>query len=94
MAYVLIEHLVEDYETFQKSYLDDAERRGRYGSLGGTMFRSVDDPDKVIIVLEWDDLEGAREWAASPERHEAMQRAGSIGTPRITVMEHVLYSET
>jgi len=27
MAYVLIEHLVGDYETFEKVYLDDGERR-------------------------------------------------------------------
>jgi hypothetical protein len=27
MAYVLIEHLVGDYETFGKGYLDDGERR-------------------------------------------------------------------
>ncbi len=95
MAYVLIEHLVEDYETFQKVYLDDAERRARCGSLGGTVFRSVEQPNDIVIVLEWDDLDRAREWAGSPELREAMKWSTSdLATPRITVMEHVLYSET
>jgi heme-degrading monooxygenase HmoA len=93
MAYVLIEHLVGDYETFAKVYLDDAERRGLSGSRGGKVFRAADDPKNIIIVLEWDDLDRAREWAGSLELHEAMRWSTSnVATPRITVMEHVMDS--
>ena len=51
MAYLLIEHLVGDYETFEKVYLDDAERRKRGGSKGGKVFCAADDPKDIIIVL-------------------------------------------
>ena len=35
MAFVLIEHLVGDFETFKQVYLDDGERRRMSGSKGG-----------------------------------------------------------
>ena len=63
MAYVLIEHRVGDFEIFKEVFLDDAERRERLGSRGGVVFRVADDPDNVIVMLDWETVEGAREFA-------------------------------
>jgi hypothetical protein len=94
MAYVLIEHLVGDYETFEKVYLDDGERRRRSGSRGGRVFRAADDPNDIIILLEWDDAQHARQFAGSLELHEAMHWSTSnVATPRVTVLEHIMDSE-
>jgi heme-degrading monooxygenase HmoA len=94
MAFVLIEHLVGDFETFKKVYLDDGDRRRMSGSRGGKVYRAADDPKNIIIVLEWDDTERAREWAQSLELNQAMQWSTSnVATPRVTVLEHVMDSE-
>jgi heme-degrading monooxygenase HmoA len=94
MAYVLIEHLVGDFETFKQVYEDDAERRHRSGSKGGQVFRAADDPNNIIIVLEWDDVERAREFAHSLELHQAMEWSTSnVATPRVTVLEHAMDSQ-
>jgi len=93
MAYVLIEHRVGDFETFKKVYLDDAGRRGRLGSRGGRVFRLADDPGNVIVMLEWDSVEHAREFAGSLELEQAMEWSTSnVSTPRVTVLDMALES--
>ena len=90
MAYVLIEHRVGDFETFRQVYLDDAERRERLGSQGGVVFRVADDPDNVIVMLEWDTVERARDFAGSLELEQAMEWSTSnVATPRVTVLDEV-----
>jgi hypothetical protein len=88
MAYVLIEHDVGDYQTFKSVYLDDGPRRKRLGSLGGTVMRAADDAKRIVILLKWQTVEGATEFAESLELHEAMQWSTSnVATPRVTVLE-------
>ena len=93
MAYVLIEHRVGDFEMFKQVYLDDAERRARLGSKGGLVFRVADDPRNVVVLLEWESVEGAREFAGSLELEQAMEWSTSnVSTPRVTVLEEALDS--
>ncbi len=93
MAYVLIEHIVGDYEAFEKVYLDDAERRKRGGSQGGKVYRVADDPNDIVIILKWDDAARAREFAESLDLREAMRWSTSnVSTPRVTVLEHLMDS--
>lgn len=93
MAFVLIEHRVGDFEKFKRIYLADASRRERLGSRGGVVYRVADDPGNVIVVLEWDTLEQAREFAGSLELEEALEWAHSdITTPRVTVLDAMIES--
>ncbi|HEX5642955.1 MAG TPA: cyclase [Thermoleophilia bacterium] len=93
MAYVLIEHRVGDFETFRSVYLDDAARRGRLGSRGGRVFRVADDPGNVIVILEWDTVEHARDFAGSLELEQAMEwSASDVSTPRVTVLDVAIES--
>jgi hypothetical protein len=93
MAFVLIEHQVGDYETFKSVYLDDADRRKRFGSLGGHVYRASADPQSVIVLLEWDTLERARDFATSLELHQAMEwSTGNVATLRVIVLEHAMDS--
>jgi heme-degrading monooxygenase HmoA len=88
MAYVLIEHRVGDFETFREVFLGDAERRAQLGSRGGVVYRIADDPRNVIVILQWDTLEQAREFAGSLELEQALEWASSdVSTPRVTVLD-------
>jgi heme-degrading monooxygenase HmoA len=93
MAYVLIEHRVGDFEIFRDVYLDDAERRERLGCKGGHVFRVADDPNTVIVMLEWETVEGARDFAGSLELEQAMEWSTSnVATPRVTVLDVAMES--
>ena len=93
MAFVLIEHRVDDFEKFKQVFLADAARRERLGSRGGVVYRVADDPGNVIVVIEWGTVEAAREFAGSLELEEAVEWASSdVTTPRVTVLDFALES--
>lgn len=93
MAHVLIEHRVRDFETFRRVYMGDAARRERLGCQGGTVFRVADDPNNVIVMLAWDTVEHARDFAGSLELEQALEWATShIATPRVTVLDEAMDS--
>jgi hypothetical protein len=93
MAYVLIEHRVRDFEMFRQVYLDDAPRRERLGCQGGTVFRVADDSDNVIVMLAWDTVEHARDFAGSLELEQAVEWSTSnVATPRVTVLDEAMQS--
>jgi hypothetical protein len=93
MAYVLVEHRVRDFETFKQVFLDDGERRERLGSQGGVVLRVADDPNNVIVLLQWDTVEHAREFAGSLELEQAVEwSASDVTTPRVTVLQKAMDS--
>jgi len=88
MAFVFIEHRVGEFEEFRRVFQDDAARRQSMGCKGGVVYRVADDPGNVIVVLEWESLDAAREFAGSLEFEQAVEWASSdILTPRVTVVD-------
>jgi hypothetical protein len=93
MVYVLIQHEISDFEMLKRVYMDDAERRRRLGCQRGHIWRAADDPNNVSVVLEWDTVENAREFAGSFELEQAMHWSSAQSpTTRVTVFEEVLES--
>jgi heme-degrading monooxygenase HmoA len=89
MAYVLVHSKVEDYNKWKPMYDDNANIRRAAGSKGSTIFRSKDDSNEVVILLEWDNFENARKFANSTELRERMQQAGVIGKPEILFLDEI-----
>lgn len=89
MPYALFRVEVEDYERWKPGFDEHSSSRRESGSKGGRLFRNADDPNEVVILLEWDDLENARQFAQSEDLREAMQRYGVVGQPDIYFLEEV-----
>lgn len=89
MPALLIRHHVADYPTW-KAVFDDLDlTRQANGSQGGRLFQDAADPNEVLVLLEWDDLERARLFADSDDLREAMARAGVTDGPDIWFLEDV-----
>lgn len=63
MPVMLIRHKVADYGAWKPLFDEHGTTRRANGSRGGRLFRSADDPNEVVVLLEWDDLERARFFA-------------------------------
>ncbi|MBI3911955.1 MAG: cyclase, partial [Armatimonadetes bacterium] len=66
---------------------EHADVRGPAGSGGGWVFRNVDDPNEVFILLEWTDLESARQFTQSEDLRQTMQHAGVVDQPDAYFLE-------
>lgn len=81
--HVIVSHHVADFETWKPVFKEHGEVRRRHGAKGHRVYRSIDDPGKVVIVNEFADEAGARAFAADPSLGDAMARAGVDSAPDV-----------
>ena len=83
MPHTLIHITVEDYAKWRPVFDEIGALRQKYGGQGGHVFRKAEAPNEIMVLMEWKDMEQARQYAASDELRAAMQRAGVQGRPTI-----------
>lgn len=89
MAYVLTQFSVKDFIQWKVVFDEFVPIRKRHSSKGARAFRIVGDPNRVIVLTEFEDTEKAIEMYASQEFKDAIQRAGVIGTESVRLLEEV-----
>lgn len=89
MPYLLIDHAVEDYDAWKPHFDDHGTTREEGGCLGGELFHEAGDPDRLVILFEWDSLENAHEFAASEDLEDTMAEAGVLGEPDLQFLAKV-----
>ena len=89
MPHLLIRHKVQDYARWKPLFDEHGATRRANGSKGGHLYRNAGDPNEVVILLEWDDLGKARQFAGSDDLRETMQRAGVADHPDVYFLEEI-----
>lgn len=80
MPYVLtVRHKVEDYTRFKSTFDSGIAIRKAGGEKSYQIFRTVDDPNDLVLLFEWDNLDNFQKYSQSEELREAQQQAGVIG---------------
>jgi heme-degrading monooxygenase HmoA len=87
MAYMYARHTVEDYDAWKSVFDSVSDLRQQNGERSYQILRQGNGSGELIILFEWDSLDNAQRYAASPELREAMERAGVIGKPEILFLE-------
>jgi hypothetical protein len=83
MAFVLIRHKVRDFETWKTGYDDHKTKRVEAGLTEKYLLRGADDANEVVALFEARDLDRAKEFVASADLRETMQRVGVLDRPDI-----------
>jgi len=81
MPALLIRHKVTDYATWQSVFDEQEATRRAYGCQLGRLFRNISDPNEIVILLEWDNLERARLFAQSDDLRDELKRAEVADEP-------------
>ena len=79
MPYVIVRHKVTNVAEWKPFFDEGVEMRKAAGSETQFVFHNVDDPNDVVILLEIDDVEQARQFGQSSELKDAMKEHGVIG---------------
>jgi quinol monooxygenase YgiN len=89
MPFILVHHKVADYATWKPFFDQHAATRKASGCQGGQLFRTAHDANELVMILQWDNMEKARQFAQSSDLREVMQKAGVIGQPEVYFLETI-----
>ncbi len=89
MTFVLVKARIEDYAKFRTVFDGLAPRRKEFTSKDARVFRNSSNPNEVVILMDLDDVEKARQYLQSDELRQSQQRAGTLGPPEVSYLDEV-----
>jgi heme-degrading monooxygenase HmoA len=87
MAQLFVKHKVKDYSSWKKVFDGFIETRRAGGEKKYQIFHPDDDPNNLLTIFEWDNLENARKFVSSPDLKKAMGNAGVTEQPEVYFLE-------
>ncbi|WP_458207347.1 putative quinol monooxygenase [Haladaptatus sp. NG-SE-30] len=70
-----------------RTYFDEHGPTREDGAKGGQVFRTSDDPNEVVVFVEWDSKAAARAFVESGETPEAIEKSGVVGEPEVLFLD-------
>ncbi len=92
MHILRIEHQIRDFDTWKRAFENDPVGRERSGVRHHRVLRPIDDPNYVIIDLEFDSSSEAEAFLAALRRDVWGSRRAApalIGSPQARIVEAV-----
>ncbi len=89
MSVLVVHHRVRDFGAWKPAFDEYEASRREHGAVRHWMYRTVGDPNDVVVALEFRSEKDAREFVEDPSLREAMERGGVEGEPDIHFREQV-----
>jgi heme-degrading monooxygenase HmoA len=80
---------VKDYEEWKWVYENNTVDRKMHGSKEVQIYRNREDPNEIVLIAKWDNIDNAREFFESSDLKNRMQDAGIIGEATIYYVDEV-----
>ena len=94
MTILRMEHPIHDFASWKAAFDSDPIGRARSGVRRYQIYRPIDDPNYVMIDLEFDDAKAAEEMAAALQQlWQRVTAEGLIGSQQLRMVE-VIESKT
>ncbi|NDP26944.1 MAG: hypothetical protein GZ087_05885 [Flavobacterium sp.] len=89
-----VTHIVKDFDVWKKSFDEHESMRTANGVTLRAMGRDMKNPNKVLIFLNIEDLQKAKEFSSSKDLKEAMQKGGVTSKPETVFVDVVRFAES
>ncbi len=87
MAHLFIRHKVKDYATWKDAFDGFIETRRISGEKSWQIFHPDEDPNNLLILFEWDNLDNAHAFMQNNELKKTMDEAGVLEQPEAYFLE-------
>jgi hypothetical protein len=87
MTVLSVRHTVADYAAWKAGYDNNGASRKEHGAIHDQVLQSVDNPNELLVLIEFGSLAEAKSFASDPALKEAMAAAGVVGAPDISFRE-------
>jgi quinol monooxygenase YgiN len=81
MATMFVKHKISDYENWKRVYDEFSSVRMEKGVTAVSVHRDPNDPNIIIVMYQFKDMNAAREFANSEDLKSIMEKAGVSGPP-------------
>ncbi|MEE9585792.1 MAG: antibiotic biosynthesis monooxygenase [Nitrososphaerales archaeon] len=89
MPYGIFRFTVEDYAKWKPVYDEHTAARKVSGSKGAQVLQNAENPNEIMIILEYESVEKAKAFSQSEGLRLAMQKAGVNSIPDIIFVNEV-----
>ena len=89
MTILVVHHAVRDFAAWKPALDEHQPFRTAHGAIRHWLYRSPDDPDDLVVAIEFPSAEAALGFLADPSLKDAMERAGVIGEPSVHLREEI-----
>ncbi len=83
---------VEDYDKWQPTIVEDSSIIKDNGGKSVRVLRGFEDSNRVIVIIEFEDIEKAKNLVESDFLKERFKAGGVIGTPEIYFVDEIAYT--
>lgn len=84
---MVIRRKVRNFANWKPAYDAHAPAREVAGLTKGHVYRSCDDPNEVVVLLDMADVETAKVFAESADLQTAKEQAGVVGMPALLFLD-------
>ena len=91
---IVIKHKVADYEKWRKGYDAHDSVRKAYGISHYMIGRGMDDPNTIVVINKFSDVQKAKEFSMLPNLKELMKKAGVISKPEFSYYDVIRNDDT
>jgi heme-degrading monooxygenase HmoA len=86
---LVVQHKVRDFDSWKPVFDDDESRRREHGAQRHWVYRTVEDPNDVVVAVEFPSADAARSFVQDPGLRDAMERGGVQGEPHVHARDEV-----
>lgn len=89
MTVLVVQHRVRDFDAWKPVFDEHESARRQHGARRHWVYRTSEDPNEVVVAIEFSSQDQGRAFLEDPSLREAMRRAGVEGEPHIHFREPV-----